>query len=178
MTTPADTSVPAVVPDALAPLSWLLGTWVGVGVGGYPTIESFRFGQEITVGCDGRPFLSYVSRTWLLDDDGNQVRPLATESGFWRVQPENQVELLLAHPTGYAEVWVGEVTVTGIENARITGARAELRTDVVARTASAKEYTAGSRLYGLVDGELMWAYDMAAVSQPLTPHLSARLKPS
>ena len=47
---------------------------------------------------------------------------------------------------------------------------------MVARTASAKDYTAGRRLYGLVDGELLWAFDMAAVGQPLTSHLSGRLK--
>lgn len=166
------------VPDQLRPLSWLIGTWVGVGVGGYPTIEDFRFGQEVSFATDGRPFLAYRSRSWLLDDDGNQVRPLATESGFWRPRPDNAVEVVLAHPTGYAEVWVGEVTVTGLVDATITGARAELRTDVVTRTGSAKEYSAGHRLYGLVAGELLWAYDMAAVGQPLTSHLSAQLRPA
>jgi hypothetical protein len=164
------------LPTALRPLSWLIGTWVGVGVGGYPTIEDFRFGQEMSFSTDGRPFLSYRTRSWLLDDDGNQIRPLATETGFWRPQPDNGVELVLAHPTGYAEVWVGEVTVTGIEDAVITGARVELSTDVVARTASAKEYTGGHRLYGLVGGELLWAYDMAAVGEPLQVHLSAQLR--
>jgi hypothetical protein len=103
------------------------------------------------------------------------VRPLSTEAGFWRPRPDNQVELLLAHPTGYAEVWLGTVTVTGIEDATITGARVELRTDVVARTESAKELTAGERLYGLVDGDLLWRYDMAAVGHPMTPHVSAKL---
>lgn len=164
------------IPDELRALSWLLGSWVGVGVGGYPTIEDFHFGQEVSFSTDGRPFLSYWSRTWLLDDQGNQVRPLSMETGFWRPQPDNQVEVVLAHPTGYAEVWVGEITVTEIVDATITGARAELRTDVIARTVTAKEYSAGHRLFGLVQGDLLWAYDMAAVGQPLTAHVSARLK--
>ena len=43
---------------------------------------------------------------------------------------------------------------------------------MVARTETAKDYTAGHRLYGLVDGDLLWAYDMAAVDQPLQPHIS------
>lgn len=162
--------------DAVKPLSWLIGRWTGVGVGGYPTVPEFRFGQEIVISHDGRGFLTHWSRSWLLDDDGNQVRPLGTESGFWRPAPDNHVELLLAHPTGFAEVWVGSITVTGIVDARITGARAELHTDVVARTETAKEYTGGQRLYGLVDGDLLWAFDMAAVGEPLTSHLSARLK--
>jgi hypothetical protein len=169
------TTSPA-VPEELVPLSWLIGTWVGVGVVGYPTHEDMQYAQELTFATDGRPFLSYWSRTWLLDADGERVRPLATEAGFWRPRPENKVELLLAHPMGYAEVWIGEVTVTGIADAEITGARVELHTDVVARTESAKEYTGGTRLYGLVEGDLLYRYDMAAVGQPLTAHTSARLK--
>ena len=49
-------------------------------------------------------------------------------------------------------------------------------TDIVARTSTAKEVTAGRRLYGLVGPDLAYAYDMAAVGQPLQPHLSAQLK--
>jgi hypothetical protein len=152
-------------PDC-APLAFLLGTWVGVGVGGYPTVDGFRFGQQLEFGHIGKPFLTYTSRTWLLDEDGNQVRPLAMETGFWRPQPDHEVEVLLAHPTGYAEIWVGQVD----------GQKVELGTDVVMRTRTAKDYTAGHRLYGLVEGELLWAYDMAAMGQPLQPHLSARLR--
>jgi len=152
-------------PDCV-PLAFLLGTWVGVGVGGYPTIEGFRFGQQLEFGHIGKPFLTYTSRSWLLDDDGNQVRPLAMESGFWRPQPGGEVELLLAHPTGYVEIWLGEVD----------GAKVELGTDGVMRTTTAKEYTSGHRLYGLVDGELFWAYDMSAMGQPRQPHVSARLR--
>lgn len=163
------------LPEELLPISWLIGQWVGVGTGQYPTIEDFRFGQEVAFSTDGRPFLTYFSRSWMLDDEGNRVRPLATETGFWRPRPDNHIEVQLAHPTGYAEIWYGTVEVTGLENARITGARADLKTDIVARTESAKEYTEGHRLYGLVDGKLLWTFDMQAVGQPLTNHLAASL---
>ncbi len=166
------------VPVELRPLSWLIGRWVGVGTGQYPTIENFRFGQEVVFSTDGRPFLSYLSRSWLLDDDGNHVRPLASEAGFWRPRPDNEIELTLAHPTGYAELWLGSMEVTGLEDARITGARATLTTDVISRSPSAKDYSRGSRLYGLVEGRLLWTFDMAAMDQPLVNHLAATLSPA
>lgn len=168
---------PSSLPEELLPISWLIGRWVGVGTGQYPTIDDFRFGQEVSFSTDGRPFLSYWSRSWMLDDDGNRVRPLASETGFWRPRPENHVEVQLAHPTGYAEIWHGSVEVTGLENARITGARAELKTDMVARTQSAKDYSQGHRLYGLVDGNLLWTFDMQAMGQPMGNHLAAHLSP-
>lgn len=152
-------------PD-LAPLAFLIGRWEGAGVGGYPTIESFQFGQEMVFSHNGKPFLSYTSRTWRLDAEGRIGRPLATEAGFWRPQPDGKVELLLAHPTGITEIYLGE----------INGTRVDLVTDVVARTETAKEYSAGRRLYGLIGEDLGWAYDMAAVGQPLQSHISAQLK--
>jgi len=123
---------------------------VGVGLGTYPTIEDFRFGQEVVFSCDGRPFINYVSRSWLLDEEGERIKPLAIESGYWRPQPDNNVELLLAHPNGVAEIYVGTTEVLGLDDAKITSARAVLKTDVVTRTESAKPYTQGERLYGLL----------------------------
>ena len=160
--------IPSDLDPALVPVAWLLGTWRGVGVGGYPTIADFRFGQELTFSHDGRAFLAYESRSWLLDDDGGLGRPMQRESGAWRVTGEGGLEVTLAHDIGYAEIWLGTVT----------GPRVELTTEVVARTETAKQYDAGVRLYGLVEGDLLWAFDMAAMGQPLQSHVSARLKRS
>lgn len=145
----------------------LVGTWRGVGKGGYPTINDFDYGQQVRFAHDGRPFLSYEARAWLLDSTGSVLRPAAREVGWWRAGAEpDRFEVLLAHPTGLVEVYVGQARGP---------TQWELSSDVVARTASAKEVTANHRLYGIVEGELMYAIDMAAVGQPLIPHLSARL---
>jgi hypothetical protein len=109
----------------------------------------------------GKPYLAYRSRTWLLDTGSLS----AVEVGFWR-PVSGGVELLLAHPTGIAEIYVGS----------IEGHKIELHTDVVARTATAKEVSAEHRLYGLVEGRLMYAADLAAVGQSLQPHMSAVLE--
>jgi hypothetical protein len=140
---------------------FLIGTWRGEGVGGYPTIEDFGYRQELSFTAYGKPVLRYESRAWALDDD----RPLARESGYWRPKPGGDLEVVLAHPTGIVEVLLG----------RIDGTKVELTSDVVARTPTAKDVAGEHRLYGLVGAELMYAIDLAAVGHPLQPHLSARL---
>lgn len=150
----------------LGPVQFLIGRWEGAGVVGYPTIESANFGQEITFSHNGKPFLIYASRTWLIEPDGSIGRPLATETGYWRPQEDGGIEVVLAHPTGITEIYIGSVT----------GTKIELATDAVVRTATAKEVTAGRRLYGLIGADLGWAYDMAAVGQALQSHVSAQLK--
>ena len=154
------------LPPALAPLAWLIGEWEGAGVVGYPTIESAHFGQEISVTHDGRPFLEWQSRTWLLDEQVNKVRPLARELGFWRPLENNEVEFLLTHPTGIVEMYHGTTSP----------AKIEIRTDGVIRSPHAKDYRAAARMYGLVNSDMMWVMDMAAVDQPLQSHVSAQLK--
>ncbi len=157
-------------PD-LAPLAWLVGRWEGAGVVGYPTMDAaHHFGQEIVCTHDGRPFLRWESRTWLLDEAGEPVRQAGTELGFWRVvEPDEHgtnVELLLAHPTGIVEMYAGTAAP----------AKIELRTDGVMRSPHAKAYAAGHRMYGYVQSNLMWVMDMAAMGEPLTSHLSGELK--
>lgn len=160
------------LPAPLLPLAWLVGTWEGTGVVDYPTMAITRFHQVVEFRNDGRPFLSYTSRTWLLDDSSHDRRPLATETGFWRVVPSAEeaprtvdVEVVLSHPTGFVEIYLG----TAGEG------KVELATDLVARTSTAKEYNSGRRMYGHVNGDLMWVFDMAAVGHPLTSHVSAQL---
>ena len=153
---------------SLLPLLPLIGTWRGTGRGGYPTIEDFDYGQQVTFAHDGRPVLRYESRAWILDADGAVLRPSARETGWWRPGAgPDELEMLLAHPTGIVEVYVGRA---------VTTTQWELSTDVVARTTTAKEVTANHRLYGIVDGALLYAMDMAAMGLPLQPHLSARLE--
>jgi hypothetical protein len=155
------------IPEPLRPLAWLIGRWEGAGVVGYPTIEEANFGQEIEVTHDGRGFLKWESRAWILDKEtGERARPAAVESGFWRPLEGGEVELLLVHPTGILELYYG-----AMEPAKI-----QLKTDGVLRAPGAKEYNAATRMYGLVESQLFWVMDMAAVGQELQSHVSARLK--
>ena len=155
---------------ALLGLLPFVGVWRGRGGGEYPTIEGFGYAQEVRFSHDGRPFLFYESRAWLLTDDGTPIRPAFRETGFWRAvprdgRPSDEIEVLLTNPAGIMELYLG----------RVVDLRVELVTDAVVRTVTAKEVNAAQRLYGIVDGALLYAHEMAAVGQPMSPHLSAKL---
>jgi hypothetical protein len=162
--------MPFELPDNLhpdcGPIAWLLGTWRGNGHGDYPSIDAFQFGQELIFTHDGRPFFHYMSRSWIVDAEGKKVKEAAIETGFFRCKPGGELEVVLTHNTGIVEIWYGTAA----------DGRLEIVTDAVARTQTATEYAGGKRLYGNVEGELLYAFDMAATGEALQPHLWARLQ--
>lgn len=187
------------LPAELVPLSWLIGLWEGTGVVHYAVGDEVReheFGQRLSFTHDGLPYLNYTSYTWSLDDE---LTPHVAETGYWRLsRPSHSgdsgpgmlpgvgekpyataeevetlrnadggfdIEVSLVHPLGVSELYVGQ----------IKGPRIDLATDAVLRTPSAKEYTAATRLYGLVEKKLLWAWDIAALGQDLRTHSSGSL---
>jgi hypothetical protein len=165
--------IPSDLHPDLVPLAFLLGNWQGAGVAALdgesgPGTDKCNFGQEVTFSHDGRDFLEYVSHSWQLDEDGEKVRPLETESGYWRIDSERKVEVVMVRDQGIAEIWYGELAD---QKPQI-----DLATDAIARTPSAGEYSGGKRLYGYVKGDLMWVGERARPGVPLQPYMSAHLK--
>jgi len=191
--------LPTDLPAELVPLSWLIGVWEGTGVLDYAAGDDhteLEFGQRISFSHDNLPYLNYSATSWVLDE---QRTPLAAETGYWRLsrkliegdagpamlpgvgpRPFNtaqsvetlrnshggfDIDVAIIHPDGVSELYLGQVA----------GPRIDLATDAVVRTAGAKEYTAATRLYGLVEGHLLWAWDIAALGEELRTHSSARL---
>ena len=105
-------------------------------------------GPGMLPGTGERPFTSAAAVETLRNRDG----------GF-------DIEVTLVHPGGVAELYLGQVK----------GPRIDLATDAVLRTVGAKPYAAATRLYGLVDNHLLWAWDIAALGQDLRTHSSGRL---
>lgn len=151
--------------DDLLGLLPLVGLWRGTGKGGYDDIDDFDFAQEVRFSHDGRAFLAYESRTWVIDADGRPLRPYSRETGWWRPTGRDEIEVLLADPEGFAAMYVGT----------IDGTKFELATDAVMRGPSGKALAGEKRLYGIVDGDLMYAVDAAVGDHPLRPYMSARL---
>jgi hypothetical protein len=152
-------------PD-LEHLGILVGTWTGEGTGRYPTIDDFAYGETVTFGHVGKPFLAYQQRTWRPADRF----PLHAEVGYWRPVGPSGLEVVLAHPTGVTEGYEGTVVVAGAGRLEV-----ELVTTVVTCTPTAKRVDALRRRI-VVDGDrLEYELHMAAVGVPMTHHLSAVL---
>jgi hypothetical protein len=156
--------VPALHP-ALGPLARLVGTWRGEGEGAYPTIVPFRYREEITLAHDGRPVLAYGQRTWRMDADV----PMHVESGYLRGPLDGLVELIVAQPTGIAEV-ASMVISDDAGVLVLDGQRAALQ-----RTSSAKDVTDVRRRFTLEGDTLHYDLWMTYGEHEDTHHLRAVL---
>ncbi len=191
--------IPTDLTPELVPLSWLLGTWRGAGRLGAGEAEDEHFSQTVTFQSNGLPYLQYTAESWLTDEDGVVLRPLSVETGFWQLDRQmneadggpglvpagvvpalrtaDDVEALrnaeggfdlvvnIVHPGGVAELYYGS----------IKGPQIQLSTDAVMRGAGAKDYTAATRIFGLVNGDLYWRWDVAAQGKSIEAHASAAL---
>ncbi len=146
-------------------LSPLLGIWEGRGSGEYPTIDGFEYLESVAFAHVGKPFLTYTQRTNAADDG----RPLHSETGYLRALAGNRVELVIAHPTGITELDEGSIELTA------SGFILTLGSTTIGLSGSAKSVTAVERHIELDGDELRYRLAMAAVGQPMTHHLQARL---
>jgi hypothetical protein len=146
---------------ALEPIAWLLGTWAGEGKGHYPTIEGFAYREESRFAHAGKPVMSYVQRTWSLENGA----ALHSESGFLRPQEGGAIELVLGHSFGIAELSEG----------RIDGRRIELMSRSLTPSSTAKHVLAVRRVIEARNDTLAYDIEMAIGDHPLQNHLSAQL---
>ncbi|EMY33673.1 hypothetical protein D477_013736 [Arthrobacter crystallopoietes BAB-32] len=173
----------------------------GAGRLGEGDADSEYFFQTATFKQHGLPYLQYEAESWLTDEDGTRLRPLSVETGFWALDRKlndadvgpglipaeivpalksaDEVEDLrnesggfditatIVHPGGIAELYYGQ----------IKGPQIQLATDMVMRGSQSKEYNAATRIFGLVQGDLFWRWDVASSKgEELKAHASAILK--
>jgi hypothetical protein len=153
------------VPDlnpALEPVAFLLGKWRGEGEGQYPSIQPFRYREEIAFSHNGKPFLIYNQRTEAI----NSGQPMHGEAGYLRMVGEGRVEFVIAQPIGYAEISLG----------RVDGQRIDVECTTVARTPTAKPVTSISRSLWLEGDTLRYELRMGMENTPLRRHLTASFR--
>lgn len=146
----------------------LVGVWRGEGEGHDPETGDYHFGQQIIIGHDGQNYLTWQSRTWIIDDEANYVGPDQRETGFWRISESDDIELLLTHAEGWVEIFYGKP---------LNQTSWELATDVVIKTATGLKAGGAKRLYGLVeDGDLAYVEERVDADGDLVPRASAKLR--
>lgn len=146
----------------------MVGVWRGEGEGNDPVSGDYRFGQQLIISHDGQNFLNWDSRSWRLDDDGQYTGPDLRETGYWRIDEDDNIEFLLAHAEGWIELFYGRPLNQTSWN---------LTTDVVIKSESGFKAGGAKRLYGLVeDGDLAYVEERVDPDGDLVPRLSARLQ--
>ena len=142
--------------------------------------------------------MEYRAESWLTDEDGSRLRPLSVETGFWSLdraradadvgpglnpadvvpafKSASEVEQLvnedgsypitatISHPGSITELYYG----------RIKGPQLQIATDAVMRGEHAAEYPGATRMFGLVNNQLFWRWDVQE-GEGMSAHASAIL---
>lgn len=156
--------------DGLLALLPLVGVWRGEGQAAPPEGmgDDYAFGQQLIFAHDGENYLTFESRIWRLDSEGQPTGPDQRESGFWRISTDDAIELIVTTSTGLVEIFYGEPY-----NDRAW--QVESASTMVTETGP-KTLGPGKRLYGLMpNNDLGWVDERMSDGQ-LAPYMSAQLK--
>jgi hypothetical protein len=194
--------LPDGLPLELTPFAFLIGKWEGSGVISYKAdddeapAQEFEFNQRVEFAHDNN-VVTYISSAELI---GDQTNALPSEIGYWRLARKQDaadhgpgmlpgvgepamktredleglrnkeggfdIQVSMLHPGGSAELY----------NGKIKGARVDLASAHGAAFDTAKVYRHSTRLYGQVEGALLWVWDIALGDNELKSHASARLE--
>nr|XP_019567230.1 PREDICTED: THAP domain-containing protein 4 isoform X1 [Rhinolophus sinicus] len=165
---PPPSREPPKMNPVVEPLSWMLGTWLSdpPGAGTFPTLQPFRYLEEVHISHVGQPMLNFSFNAFHPDTR----KPMHRECGFIRLEPDtNKVAFVSAQNTGIVEVEEGEVN----------GQELCIASHSIARISFAKEphveqITRKFRLNS--EGKLEQTVSMATTTQPMTQHLHITYK--
>lgn len=177
-----------VIPDNLAPetypMAWLVGSWRGYGVLGYPGIDDAAVICDLEIASDEQlPYLTVRSRWTLAKEHPDEIdkelpgapgvaqltpdRVWAEATGYLRQSSEKEgdLEAMMATPDGRVSLYIGQ----------INGPRMQLVSDAMIRSATGAEVSAAAIQVGLVESDMLFAYDMAAFGESMRSYCAGRL---
>ncbi|MCJ7832460.1 MAG: FABP family protein [Actinobacteria bacterium] len=141
-------------------LSFLIGTWRGQGEGGFPSVEDFRYREQMTFTDAGDGVLVYREEAW--DDDGE---PVHSEAGYLRALDDGSIDFALAYPFGVSEVMEGVVE----------GTKLTLASSSVGVATHGEPVTGLTRVIQAEQDALKYETLMATPDQTMTRHLRGTL---
>ncbi|AZA10742.1 FABP family protein [Corynebacterium gerontici] len=153
--------------DGLLALLPLVGVWRGTGQADTAEDGQYNFGQQITFAHDGENYLTYSSRMWKLDEEGKPNGLDVRESGYWRINEQDEIEVVCTHSTGVSEIYYGHPV-----NERAW--QIESASTMVTATGPTT-LGPGKRLYGLMPNNNLGWVDERMVGEELRPRMSAEL---
>ncbi|MCS4536055.1 FABP family protein [Corynebacterium sp. HS2168-gen11] len=153
--------------DGLLALLPLVGVWRGTGQAIDDNGDAYSFGQQLIFAHDGENYLTYESRTWRIADNGEVAELGERETGFWRINLQDEIEVVAALSSGAVEIFYGNPM-----NERAW--QLESASTMVTATGPAA-LGAGKRLYGLMPNNNLGWVDERLINGELTPRMSAEL---
>ena len=156
--------IPQNLPSQVAPLTWLLGTWVGWGTQSSPdgsNLVTFEFDCRV-VGEQVSTRLAVFNTDAVVEVDA-QVGALegidllprsgvaSEETAYWKVLKDtdgedNYLQVTSASTDGIAGLWVG----------RVQGPRIRLLIDTAVHKEGAPAASLGERMLGLVNSDIFF----------------------
>jgi hypothetical protein len=147
------------VHELLRPLEFLVGEWRGTGSGLWG--DDFTFEDHVRFAHDGRPVLLYQQQT-----AGPDGKPSHGECGYFVVQPDGEIHVTIAEPSGITEVLVGDMGSDGLV----------LASTDIGRTPTTDNVTAVRRRLSFEDGGLVTEVAISVDGGPMAEHTRSSLK--
>ncbi|QPK78880.1 FABP family protein [Corynebacterium lizhenjunii] len=153
--------------DGLLALLPLVGVWQGEGQAHGSDGEQYSFGQQLVIAHDGENYLTFSSRTWKIDAEGQPVGPDVRETGFWRISLKDEIEMTYTSSNGVVEIFYGEPFN---ERAWSLQSASTMVTETGPKTLGP-----GKRMYGLMPNNNLGWVDERHVDGEMRPYMSAEL---
>ena len=159
----------------LNPLYWLEGTWEGSGIGQFPTIEAFKYHDQMIfkfLNNTKEPLIHFEEKAWIIEDEKPAFKHW--ETGFFRPINSEEIELQVTHNTGRIEVLKGNFDKVDYEKKHFT---ITFQSTFLRNVEGLANAVLSHKHFTLKQGMLYLKHSMSTHSIPeMTTHLNVELQ--